>query len=63
MGRRPALRKGVPAEALEALDSFPRQALHAAVLGFQHPVTHKTIRFESPLPADMVALEETLNSL
>ena len=59
----PGQRKGVPAEALEALDSFPRQALHAAVLGFQHPVTHKTIRFESPLPADMVALEETLNSL
>ncbi|HTN15179.1 MAG TPA: RluA family pseudouridine synthase [Sphingomonadaceae bacterium] len=32
---------------------FERQALHAAVLGFEHPVTRKTIRFESELPADM----------
>jgi 23S rRNA pseudouridine1911/1915/1917 synthase len=29
-----------------------RQALHAAVLGFQHPVTHKAMRFESVLPED-----------
>ena len=29
-----------------------RQALHAAVLGFQHPVTHKVLRFESVLPED-----------
>lgn len=32
---------------------FARQALHAAVLGFLHPVTGKTIRFSSRLPADM----------
>lgn len=32
---------------------FARQALHAAVLGFTHPVTGKTIRFCSELPADM----------
>ncbi len=29
-----------------------RQALHAAVLGFQHPATHKPMRFESVLPED-----------
>lgn len=29
-----------------------RQALHAAVLGFEHPVTHRALRFESPLPDD-----------
>jgi 23S rRNA pseudouridine1911/1915/1917 synthase len=30
-----------------------RQALHAAVLGFAHPVTGESLRFETPLPADM----------
>ena len=32
---------------------FVRQALHAAVLGFIHPASGKTLRFESPLPEDM----------
>jgi 23S rRNA pseudouridine1911/1915/1917 synthase len=35
---------------------FERQALHAATLGFVHPVTQEKLAFESPLPADMVAL-------
>ena len=35
--------------------TLPRQALHAAVLGFEHPVTHEHLHFESPLPADMEA--------
>ena len=37
---------------------LPRQALHAKTLGFDHPVTGKHIFFETPLPADMVALIE-----
>jgi 23S rRNA pseudouridine1911/1915/1917 synthase len=40
--------------------SLQRQALHAAVLGFQHPATHKTMRFESEPPADWA---ETYNAL
>ncbi|MFC3098517.1 RluA family pseudouridine synthase [Alteraurantiacibacter palmitatis] len=32
---------------------FQRQALHAAVLGFVHPATGTSHRFESPLPPDM----------
>ena len=32
---------------------LPRQALHAAVLGFKHPNTGKDMLFESPLPSDM----------
>jgi 23S rRNA pseudouridine1911/1915/1917 synthase len=32
---------------------FHRQALHAAVLGFVHPVTGDSLRFESDLPQDM----------
>ena len=31
----------------------PRQALHARVLGFEHPATGEHMHFESPLPADM----------
>jgi 23S rRNA pseudouridine1911/1915/1917 synthase len=42
-------------------DELGRQALHAAVLGFVHPITKENLRWESPLPADIrraiVALE------
>ena len=34
----------------------PRQALHAATLGFVHPKTGRRLQFESPLPEDMTAL-------
>ncbi len=40
-----------------------RQALHAAVLGFVHPVTGETLRFETPLPPDMAALQAKLETL
>jgi 23S rRNA pseudouridine1911/1915/1917 synthase len=50
-GRTPAKLKPLLAE-----HAFERQALHAAVLGFVHPVTGAALRFESPLPADMEAL-------
>jgi len=32
---------------------LPRQALHARTLGFEHPITGKMLRFESPIPEDM----------
>ncbi len=35
---------------------LPRQALHAKTLGFIHPRTGKMVRFDSPLPQDMVDL-------
>ncbi|RMH44522.1 MAG: RluA family pseudouridine synthase [Deltaproteobacteria bacterium] len=34
-------------------DRIDRQALHAAVLAFAHPITGEPLRFESPLPDDM----------
>jgi 23S rRNA pseudouridine1911/1915/1917 synthase len=46
--------------ARDALEALGRQALHAAVLGFEHPVTHEALRFEAPLPADMSRLVEAL---
>jgi 23S rRNA pseudouridine1911/1915/1917 synthase len=51
-----ARRKALPAAA-----GFPRQALHAAVLGFAHPRTGKMLRWESPLPGDLVELSSGLS--
>lgn len=39
---------------------FRRQALHAAELGFVHPVYQETVQFFSAIPADMAALIEGL---
>jgi 23S rRNA pseudouridine1911/1915/1917 synthase len=46
-----------------AARDFPRQALHAAVLGFRHPQTGEDLRFEAPLPRDMEALLAHLRAL
>lgn len=42
------------------LGPFRRQALHAAELGFDHPVTGRPLRFESPLPEDLRQLAAAL---
>jgi 23S rRNA pseudouridine1911/1915/1917 synthase len=47
----------------EALQALGRQALHAATLGFEHPVTGEHLRFTSGLPPDMGALERALRGL
>lgn len=47
----------------DALASFKRQALHAARLGFIHPISKEEMVFESDLPPDMAALEVTLKGL
>ena len=55
-GRRKLSHKALSEAAREAIAGFPRQALHAAVLGFKHPVTSEELRFEAPLPTDMAEL-------
>ncbi len=55
-GKRKLAARAFAPEAAEAVRLFPRQALHAAVLGFQHPVSGETLRFEAPLPQDMETL-------
>ena len=42
---------------------FPRQALHARLLGFVHPATGERLDFQSPLPADMQGLIANLERL
>jgi 23S rRNA pseudouridine1911/1915/1917 synthase len=54
--RIPAASKGLPDALRHALLDFPRQALHAASLGFAHPRTGQPMRFETPPPEDMGAL-------
>lgn len=52
-----------PVRAAIAAAGLTRQALHAAVLGFVHPITGEALRFETALPADMLALEARLSEL
>jgi len=62
----PVYGAGAPAAPVKAVlteTGFSRQALHAALLGFVHPVTGQTLRFETPLPPDMAAVEAGLEAL
>ncbi|WP_332771544.1 RluA family pseudouridine synthase [Phenylobacterium sp.] len=52
-----------PVREAMAQAGLMRQALHAAILGFVHPVTGETLKFESALPPDMAALEALLSAL
>jgi 23S rRNA pseudouridine1911/1915/1917 synthase len=58
--RIPAASRALPPALRGACLDFPRQALHAAVLGFRHPATGADLRFETAIPADFKAL---LNAL
>ncbi len=59
-GGRLLLPKGATPELIEALRGFGRQALHAARLAFEHPVTGKPVEAVAPTPADMKALLKAL---
>lgn len=47
-------------QARKALAALGRQALHAAELGFEHPVSGRRLAFESPLPEDLAGLVAAL---
>jgi len=51
---------GEPAQ--KALLSLGRQALHAHLLGFEHPASGEPLSFRSPLPPDLVALRTALRA-
>ena len=55
-GRRRVSDKAVGPGVAARVNGFPRQALHAARLGFAHPVTGETLRFFAELPDDMAGL-------
>ncbi len=55
------LRKGgYEDDVIDAVMSFPRQALHAAEISFIHPKTEEEMHFTSPLPDDLFRLLEML---
>ena len=56
--RIPAAARLLPPELRGQLLDFPRQALHAARLGFRHPGSGETLTFSTPPPPDMRALLE-----
>ena len=61
-GKRKLPLKSLSTSAVQAVQAFPRQALHAAVLGLQHPISGKTVTFEAPLPTDMSSLLNKLRN-
>ncbi|SFC55856.1 RluA family pseudouridine synthase [Tropicimonas isoalkanivorans] len=62
-GRRKLSTRSLGIAAASEADAFPRQALHAATLGFDHPVSGERLAFESPLPEDMDALIAKLRGI
>tara|TARA_B100000686_G_scaffold65924_1_gene71052 strand:- start:1500 stop:2483 length:984 start_codon:yes stop_codon:yes gene_type:complete len=50
-------------ELADTLSAFPRQALHAAEIGFVHPETGEEMQFQAGYPEDMIALEKDLERL
>jgi 23S rRNA pseudouridine1911/1915/1917 synthase len=59
-GRRKIGKKALSEASLALVSGFSRQALHAAVLGFEHPVSGENMRFEAPYPTDFKTLLEAL---
>ncbi len=60
--RVPGAAKFAGAGLRQALLDFPRQALHAASLAFDHPRSGKRLAFETPLPSDMQTLIDALDA-
>jgi len=54
--RIPPVARNLPEASRRAALDFPRQALHAARLGFPHPTSGQPLAFETPPPADFAAL-------
>ncbi|MEM7732633.1 MAG: RluA family pseudouridine synthase [Pseudomonadota bacterium] len=62
-GGRRKIKAGTLAPAgMDMIAAFSRQALHARVLGFEHPVSGELLRFEADLPEDMAQLLDHLRS-
>jgi len=50
-------------EAGKRMISVPRQMLHAAMLGFTHPISYEYMEFTCPMPEDMEKILGTLSEL
>jgi 23S rRNA pseudouridine1911/1915/1917 synthase len=61
-GGRRRLPAGASPELVASLEGFRRQALHAAQLKLEHPVSGKEMGWEAPLPGDMEALLKVMEA-
>lgn len=59
-GMQNPLKRGLKDDSWLAGKNFPRQALHAYLLGFMHPKTNEYIEFKAEMPEDMLKLQEVL---
>jgi 23S rRNA pseudouridine1911/1915/1917 synthase len=59
-GGRRRLPAGATPELVQALQTFPRQALHAARLTLTHPKSGKRVTYDAPLPDDLAGLLDAL---
>ena len=59
-GGRARIPKGASEELTAMIRGFDRQALHAAMLRFEHPITGELLEFHAPVPNDMVVMAEAL---
>ena len=59
-GARGKLPSGASQSLITTLQSFARHALHAKTLEFTHPISQQPLKFEAPLPVDMLAVLEAL---
>jgi 23S rRNA pseudouridine1911/1915/1917 synthase len=59
-GGRKKLPAGATPELVQALQTFPRQALHAARLTLTHPKSGKRVTYDAPLPDDLSGLLDVL---
>ena len=57
-----ARRSTLSADASTAIERLARQALHAAKIGFEHPLSGASLSFTSPLPKDMQLVRNCLIS-
>ncbi|MFS1524769.1 23S rRNA pseudouridine(1911/1915/1917) synthase RluD [Microbulbifer sp. 2304DJ12-6] len=61
-GGRSKLPPGASAALIQALQYFPRQALHAAELALVHPASGEEMHWYAPMPADMLDLLDLLGA-
>ncbi|MCL9775225.1 23S rRNA pseudouridine(1911/1915/1917) synthase RluD [Vibrio methylphosphonaticus] len=59
-GGRARIPRGASEELTTMIRAFDRQALHAVMLKFAHPVSGEEMEFHAPIPQDMVVMTEAL---
>ncbi|ELB2174989.1 23S rRNA pseudouridine(1911/1915/1917) synthase RluD [Vibrio parahaemolyticus] len=59
-GGRARIPTGASQELTDMIRGFDRQALHAVMLRFEHPITGEELEFHALVPDDMVAMTEAL---